>query len=201
MLPARKIRKLGQEERRPEIAHQPLVQEHAGVFRFADAREDLAVHGVVALAPARRDDELHPGFQGGVGLGLRRVERQPGGVDAELLPGLHLALVGLFRDLPVEVEGHGRVDRVGREPLRVEARRKPRPERVQMRLDPLARAGDQTQARNDDLAHQSVSARPSQRTLERTSPPSPGGNGIILKRISASQIGLASTAIRPLVAT
>ena len=98
-----------------------------------------AVDGVVALAAARRDDEVHAAFQAGVVLRAGGIEREPGGVDAEALPGLHLALVGLLRDLPVVVERHRRMDRVGREGRRVEPRRGAAGQRREMGVDALAR--------------------------------------------------------------
>src|ERR1700749_1391266 len=38
-----------------------------------------------------------------VALDARRIQRQPGRIGADALPGLHLALVALLRDLGVEI--------------------------------------------------------------------------------------------------
>ena len=67
-----------------------------------------------------------------------------------------------------------------------------------MRIDALAGAGDEADPRDDDLAHQAASARrPIWRACARICASSPSGNGMVLKRSSASQIGLPATAIRP----
>ena len=43
------------------------------------------------------------------------VNRKPGGIGAKPLPGFHLALVTLFRDLRIKAEGGQRMHRKGRE--------------------------------------------------------------------------------------
>ena len=109
-----------------------------GSAACADPRQDLAVDRVVALAAAGGDDQVHAALQRRVVLGAGGVEGEPGGVAAEPLPGLHLPLVGFLRDLLVVIERDDRVDRVGREGGRVEARRGAAREGGEMRIDALA---------------------------------------------------------------
>jgi len=68
-----------------------------------------------ALAAGSGDDDLQLALGLGILLQPGGVEGEAGGVDAEALPGLHLALVGLLRDLAVELERLQRMDRIGRE--------------------------------------------------------------------------------------
>ena len=194
------VRELGEEQRRPEVAHQALVEEDAGIGGLPDLRQDLTVDRVVALAAAGGDDQVHAALQRRVGLGAGGVEGEPGGVAAEPLPGLHLPLIGFLRDLLVVIERDDRVDRVGREGGRVEARRGAAREGGEMRIDALAGGGDEADPRDDDLAHQAASANsPIWRARSRMGASSPSGNGMVLKRRAASQMSLPPTAIFALV--
>ena len=75
-----------------------------------------------------------------------------GGIDAEPLPQLHLALVRLLRDLRIEGERRDRMHRIGREGLGIRPRRRGRGEGRQMRLDSLTRTGDESDSGDDDVA-------------------------------------------------
>ena len=48
------------------------------------------------------------------------IQREPGGIGADALPGFHLALVALFRDLRVETDRRQRMNDVGRKALFVD---------------------------------------------------------------------------------
>ena len=194
------VRELGEEERRAQVAHQALVQEHPRIGGVADAGQDLSVDSVVALAAARRDDEVHAPLQRYVGLRAGGLEREPGGVDAEALPGLHLPLVRLLRDLPVVVEMHRRVHRVGREGRRVEPRRGAARQSREVGFGVLADTRHEPDAGNDDLAHHPASARsPIRRACSRIAAAIPSGKGMVLKRSEASQMRLPATAIAAFV--
>ncbi len=81
-------------------------------------------------------------------------QRQAGGVGAEPLPGFHLALVGLLRNLRVVVDRPHRVDAEGRREGLVDhgLRRFRLGHRAPVRVEPLAKAGDQPYAGDPDLA-------------------------------------------------
>src|SRR5262249_29739269 len=116
----------------------------------ADARQDLAIDRDVALAAARRDDHVGPVEQRRVALQARRGERQPGRVDADALPGLHLPLVALLRYLQLEVHGTQPMHDERREALGIMARRA-RDEPTPRGLHPLSEGGEQSDPGDDDL--------------------------------------------------
>ena len=74
----------------------------------------------IALAAAGGDDHVHPPEDFLVALDAGGIQRQPGGIGADALPGFHLALVALFRDLGVEADRRQRMNDVGREALVVD---------------------------------------------------------------------------------
>ena len=74
----------------------------------------------VALAAAGGDDHVHPAEDFLVAFDAGRIQRQPGGIGADALPGFHLALIALFRDLGVEGDRRQRMHDVGREALVVD---------------------------------------------------------------------------------
>ena len=110
-----------------------------------------AVGRNVALAAGGRHD--HVGVVEEFGLAGKTCvrERETGGIDPHPLPQLHLALVALFRDLLVEVERTERMHDVGREALVVVGRRIAALEMTPRRLEPLAKARDETDAGDPHL--------------------------------------------------
>ena len=154
----REVGELRQEQGRPDIAEEALVQVGAGIGRVSEPGQDLAVDRVVALAAAGGDDHLGLGLAGRVVLEAGRVEREAGRVAAEALPRLHLALVALLRDLPVPFERRDGMDRVIGETLAPERRQAACRERLEMRRQPLALRRHETRAGHHDRAtHQAVS--------------------------------------------
>ena len=94
------------------------------------------------------------------------------------------------------------MDRVGREGLGVGAGGHPRIEGDQVGLDPLARAGDQAEAGDDDgAAHGCTGSgnRPIARARARIGTSSPSGNGMVRKRSSASHSALPAWLMAALV--
>ena len=86
----------------------------ASALRIADVDRE------VALAAAGGDDHVHPRQDFLVALDAGGVQRKPRGIGADALPGFHLALVALFRDLRVEVDRRQRMHDVGRKALLVD---------------------------------------------------------------------------------
>ena len=116
------VGELRQEQRRPQVAHQPFVEEGVRVLGAAAVpRQDGGVDRDVALAAAGRDDHVRAREEFGVALDAGGVERKAGRIGADALPRLHLPLVALLRDLLVEVERRERMHDVGREGRRVGA--------------------------------------------------------------------------------
>ena len=96
-----------------------FVEEGARIAR-PRSRPDriVGIDRLVALAAAGGDDHVHARQQLGIALGAGAVEREAGRIGADPLPGFHLALVALLRDLLVELDRRERMDDVGREGLR-----------------------------------------------------------------------------------
>jgi hypothetical protein len=199
------VRELRQEQGRPQVVQEPLVEEGAGIVGPAQAGEDGPIDRIVALAAARRHHERERRLEGRILLHPGRVEGEAGGIDAEPLPQLHLALVRLLRDLRIEGERRDRVHRVGREGLGIRPRRRVRGEGRQMRLDALPRAGDESDSGDDDVAGLraahgwSPSSKPIFRARSRIGASSPAGNGMVRNRSSASQSALPSWRIAAFV--
>ncbi len=108
------VRELRQKQCRPQVAHQPLVEERLLCGDLAQAGEDRAVGGKIALAAAGGDDQVHAAEQFGVALGAGTVEREAGGIGADPLPRLHLPLVAFLRNLQIEIHRRQRMGDVGR---------------------------------------------------------------------------------------
>ena len=196
------VRELRQEQRRPQVAHQALVEERAPVGGAPQPGQDLRVDGRVALAAAGRHDELHLGLQLGIVLDAGRVECGAGRVHPEALPRIHLTLVGLLGDLPVPLDRDGRMNRERREALAVHDRRMPLPQGGEMRLGAFAAVGQQPDTRDDDVApHQGAASNesPIWPARCRISPLSPAGNGMVRKRNSALATSAPSCRIDALV--
>src|SRR5215813_13678003 len=118
---------------------------------FGLAGQDRRIYCDVALAAAGRHDHVHAREQLGIALYAGIGESEPGGIGADPLPGLHLPLVALFRNLFVEVERRERVHQVGSKALGVELD-SPVGESLPMRLGAFAEAGHDADAGDPNLA-------------------------------------------------
>ncbi len=111
------VGQLRQEQGGTQVVHQPLVEETVMIARFStrlgQPGQDGAIDIEIAFAAARRHDHIHAAENVGVALDAGAVERKPGGVDADALPGLHLALIALLGDLRVEAHRGERMHHVG----------------------------------------------------------------------------------------
>ena len=191
------VGKLGQEQGRAQIVGEALVQERLRIGRSAEAGQDLAVDDEIALAAARRDDHVHMRQAVEIAGKARIGERQAGGIGAEALPRLHLANVGLARDLLVELERHHRQHRERREMLRIGGGRPGLVDgqRLPMRIQPLAERGNQADAGDPDVAGVAhavspTGTRPICRTRSRMFSMSSGAGKSITRSVSsASQTG------------
>ena len=76
----------------------------SGFGRVRQRRQNGAVGRDVALAAAGRDDHVGARQNIRIALDAGRFEREAGGIGADPLPRLHLALIAFFRDLLVEIE-------------------------------------------------------------------------------------------------
>ena len=148
----KQIGELCQEQGRAQIAHQPFVEERAGLGHFAHAGEDAAIGLNVTFATGGRDDQIGAveqiGFAGDAGV----AERETGGVDADPLPHLHLPLIAFLRYLLVEIHRSKRMHDVGRKAFVVVRRRVTALEMVPGRLEPFAEASDETDAGDPYIA-------------------------------------------------
>src|SRR5215468_2416552 len=102
-----------------------------------------------------RDDHVHMREQLRVALRSGAVERKPRRKGADTLPGLHLALVALFRDLLVELDRRERMHDVGRKGLHLGSRRR-LVEALPMRLRSFPEAGDDANAGDPGLPCQGL---------------------------------------------
>ena len=144
------VGELRQEQRRPQIVHQPFVEKARMRIAPGVGVQDRCVDREVALAAAGGDDHVHPAEDFLVALDAGRIQRQPGGIGADALPGFHLALVALFRNLGVERDRGERMHDVGREALVVDVDL-PGVQRFPMRIQPLAERGDDADAGDPDF--------------------------------------------------
>ena len=131
------VGELSEKQGRPQIVHQVFVEEHVGPRRLRQGAEDRPVHRLVALAAAGRDNHVHVPEQRGIALATGAVERETGRIGSDPLPGLHLPLVTLLRDLLVEIDRRERMDDVGREGFCIDDRLR-RVEPLPVRVQPLA---------------------------------------------------------------
>ena len=118
------VGELRQEQRRPQVAHQPFVEEGAGIgglglpVRIVPSTATSRSPPPAATIMSMRAEQL------GVALDAGVREREPGRIGADPLPRLHLALVALLRDLLVEIERRERMDEIGREGLGIDLDRR-----------------------------------------------------------------------------
>src|SRR5258708_511135 len=122
------------------------------VMRTADQRNVAlaGVDGEIAFAAAGGDDHVHPPEDFLVALDAGAIQREPGGVGADPLPGFHLALIALFRDLGVEGDLGPGMDDAGRKLLLIDVDA-PGIERVPVRIQPLAKRGGKTDTGDPDF--------------------------------------------------
>ena len=146
------IGQLRQKQRRAQVAHQALVEKRVRAIGLAHAGEDRIVGGDVALAAAGGDDHVGAVEQIRLAGDAGVAERQAGRIGADALPRLHLALIGLLRDLLVEAHRRQRMHDIGREGLVVIGRRVAALEALPMRLQALAETRQQPDAGDPHLA-------------------------------------------------
>ncbi len=132
------IGQLRQKQRRAQIAHQPFVEKNVRAIGLAHAGEDRIVGGDVALAAAGGDDHVGVVEQIRLAGNAGVAEREAGRIGAGALPQLHLALIGLFRNLLVKAHRRQRMHDIGREGLVVVGRRVAALEALPIRLHALA---------------------------------------------------------------
>ena len=146
------IGQLRQKQRRAQIAHQALVEKNVRAIGLAHAGEDRIVGGDIALAAAGGDDHVGVVEQIRLAGNSGVAERQTRRIGAGALPQLHLALIGLFRDLLVETHRRQRMHDIGREGLVVVGRRIAAFEALPIRLHALAETRQQPDAGDPHLA-------------------------------------------------
>ena len=127
------------------------LRKAAGFCALRHAAQDRAVDGKVALAAAGGDDHVHVRENVGLAFDAGRIERKAGGIGADALPGLHLALIALLRDLRVEIDRRQRMHDERREGRGVGARLRLH-QLLPMRLGPFAKAGHDADAGDPGLA-------------------------------------------------
>src|SRR5215510_8464934 len=145
------IGELRQEQRRPQVAHEALVEKGVWIGRFTLVAQDRGVNRDVALAAAGGHDHVHAREQLAIAFDAGVSQRKPSGIGADPLPRLHLPLITLFRDLLVEVERSERVDEIWREAFGVDLDSLFR-QALPMRLGPFAEARHDADAGDPNLA-------------------------------------------------
>jgi hypothetical protein len=177
------VGQLGQEQRRPQPVHQHAVQR--GLVR--PRREDLRVQRRVALAAARRHDEVHLGH---APAQPRIIDGEAGDVDAEPLPILHLPVFAA-RDALREGDRRQRMHRVRGEAGFVHHRRGAG-QRARMHFPPDAERRGEREALDEDRARHN---RPIAAARVRTAASSAGaGKGRVFSVSSASAARVAPSA-------
>ena len=146
------IGQLRQKQRRAQVAHQPFVEKNVRAIGFAYAGEDRIVGGDVALAAAGGDDHVGAVEQIRLAGNAGVAERQARRIGAGALPQLHLALIGLFRNLLVKAHRRQRMHDIGREGLVVVGRRIAVLEALPVCLHALAETRQQPDAGDPHLA-------------------------------------------------
>ena len=144
------VGELRQEQRRAQIVHQPFVEEAGRGVALGLGVQNGGVDREIALAAAGGDDHVHPPEDFLVALDAGGIQREPGGIGADALPGFHLALIALFRDLGVEIDRRPGMHDVGRKRLLVDVDA-PRVERVPIRVQPFAERGGEADAGDPDF--------------------------------------------------
>src|SRR2546423_1161001 len=144
------IRELRQKQCRPKVVHQPFVEKDRTRIVLQVAIEDGHIDGDIAFAAAGGNDHVHAAEDFLVALHAGGIQRKSCGVGADALPGFHLALVALFRDLGVEADRRERVHDVGRKALVVDIDALGI-ERIPMRIQPLAKRGHDADAGDPDF--------------------------------------------------
>ena len=144
------IGELSQEQRRPQTVHQPFVEKAGSRIAFCGGVQNRDIDRQIALAAGGRDDHVHPAQDFLVALDACGIQRQPGGIGPDPLPGFHLTLVALLGDLRIEVYRRKRMDDAGRERFLIDVDAA-RIERFPMRIQPFAERGRQTDAGDPDF--------------------------------------------------
>ncbi|KIT81882.1 hypothetical protein QT20_00080, partial [Staphylococcus aureus] len=111
----KQIGELCQEQRRPQFVHQLFVEDGGRQVTLRVGIHDRQGDIEVTLAAAGRDDHVHPRQDFLIAFDAGGIQRQPGGISADPLPQLHLALIALLRDLGVEADGGDRMNHIWRE--------------------------------------------------------------------------------------
>src|SRR5258707_10364356 len=144
------VGKLRQEQRRTQIVHQPFVEKAGSGVAFGFQIQDGAVHCEVAFAATGGDDHVHSPEDFLVALNAGRIQRQPGGIGPDALPGFHLTLIALLGDLAVKIYRCQGMDDVRRKALFIDVDA-PRVERLPIRIQPFAERGREADAGDPDL--------------------------------------------------
>ena len=190
------VRELGQKQRRPQIAHQPFVEEAGRLIALGGGLHDRGVDREIPLAAAGGDDHVGPRQDFLVALDAGGIQRQPRRIGADALPGFHLALIALLGNLGVEIDRRPGVHDVGREILLVDIDAA-RVERVPVRVQPFAERGGKADAGDPDFGRRfgrfgfahgvaACSGKPMRRAIASMCPRNSGfGNGITPNEIVA----------------
>src|ERR1700716_1198936 len=144
------VRKLRQKKRRTQIVHQPFVEKPGRGIALRFGTENAYVDREIALATAGGDNHIHPPEDFLVALNAGRIQRQPRGISPNALPGFHLALIALFRDLRVKIYRDPGMNDVRREIVLIDVDAS-LIERIPVRIQPFAKRGRQTNAGDPDF--------------------------------------------------
>src|SRR6185437_2439039 len=128
----KQVRKLREEQGRAQAAHQLLVEQARRGISLGLRGQDRAIDGEIALAAAGGDHHVHAAEDFLVALDAGRFQREARGVGADALPGFHLALISLCRELGVDIDASGL-------------------KRVPVRIQPLAERGGKSDAGDPDF--------------------------------------------------
>lgn len=114
------VGELRQEQSGAQIAHQPFVEEAGRVRPLGLGGKHAGVDIEIALAAAGGHHHVDLRQDILVALDPGGIERKASGIGADALPGFHLALVALLRDLAVEGNRHQGMHDVGCKTLLVD---------------------------------------------------------------------------------
>ena len=139
-----------EKQRRPQIVHQPVVEELSRIGCAGEAGQDRAINGDVALTAAGGDDHVHLADEIGLALGLGVLQRKSCRISADTLPRLHLALIALLGNLLVEIDRNDRMRNARSEGCQV-GRNRGSVQALPVRLQAFTKAGHNPNSGNDNI--------------------------------------------------
>src|ERR1700733_6516016 len=149
------VRQLRQEQRRTQIAHQAVIEKAGRGIARRGGVENAGIDREIALTAAGGHNHVHPSEDFLVALDPGGIQRKPGGIGPDPLPGFHLTLIAFFWNLGIEVYRRPGMNNIGRQSFFIDVDA-PLVERVPVRVQPFAERGGQTNAGDPDFGRSGI---------------------------------------------